>query len=190
MHNYEIYRFVKLADVFSLMNACFGFSAILFAAKGAFDTSFFFIVIAMIFDSLDGKVARRMGGGTNFGVDLDSIADTVSFGVAPAALLYYSSSLEPKIILFTALLFMCSAILRLTRWDIMRLFPKEHPQGKGIYTGLAAPVAAFIATSSIYIGNFFPECAATSDIAILIVYLGMSYFMLSAIEFKKPKWLF
>src|SRR5687767_2677733 len=77
---------VVIPSAFTLGNLFFGFWAIVQAFNGNFRQAGWFIVFAGILDSLDGRVARRMGTGSRFGAELDSLVDVISFGVAPALL--------------------------------------------------------------------------------------------------------
>ncbi|RLG21939.1 CDP-diacylglycerol--serine O-phosphatidyltransferase [Candidatus Micrarchaeota archaeon] len=186
MYSYKIYHFLKLADVFSIINACFGFSAIFFAFKGIFTYSFVLVILAIFFDSLDGKLARYMKQSSRFGVDLDSLSDVVSFAVAPAFFFYLFSSLHIFIRLIVAFVFLTAGILRLARFDIMKLFERDYPHKKGVYIGLAVPVAAFFASMSVFIIVYY--CSGfIANLLLAIVYLFLSYLMVSDIEFKKPR---
>ena len=80
---------VVIPSAFTLGNLFFGFWSIISAFNGNFRQAGWFILYAGILDSLDGRVARRMGAGSRFGAELDSLVDIVSFGVAPALLIYF-----------------------------------------------------------------------------------------------------
>ena len=81
-------KFIFVPSLFTILNMFSGFLAILNAMNGAFIQSAWFIIIAAIFDSLDGTMARLTKSATEFGVELDSLADVISFGVAPSVLVY------------------------------------------------------------------------------------------------------
>ena len=80
---------VVMPSAFTLGNLFFGFWAIVSAFNGNFRWAGWFIVFAGILDVLDGRVARLSGTGTRFGAELDSLVDVISFGVAPALLIYF-----------------------------------------------------------------------------------------------------
>ena len=80
---------VVMPSAFTLGNLFFGFWAIVSAFNGNFRWAGWFIVFAGILDMLDGRVARLSGTGTRFGAELDSLVDVISFGVAPALLIYF-----------------------------------------------------------------------------------------------------
>lgn len=79
---------VVVPSLFTLFNLFFGCWAMVLAARGEFYRAGWFIVFAGVLDLLDGRVARLSGTGTRFGAELDSLVDIVSFGVAPAFLMY------------------------------------------------------------------------------------------------------
>jgi len=79
---------IVVPSLFTLFNLFFGIWSMVLATRGEFYRAGWFIVFAGILDTLDGRVARISGTGTRFGAELDSLVDIVSFGVAPAFLMY------------------------------------------------------------------------------------------------------
>lgn len=130
-----------------LAMAC-GISAIQYAANSEWQRSIIMIVLASVFDGLDGRVARMLKGTSNFGAELDSLSDFVSFGVAPGFLMYrWSASpdvMEKEIGWVLALLFACSCAFRLARFNTM-LDRETPPHWKNYFTGLPAPGGAAVA---------------------------------------------
>jgi len=104
----SIFKYITISDLVSLMNLLFGILAIIF-------NNILFIFIATIFDILDGYVAKLTNTQTEFGKELDSLCDAVSFGFAPAYFLWYYFGL---VSLPFAILFAFSGILRLARYNI------------------------------------------------------------------------
>ena len=80
-----------LPNALTLINVCIGLSSIKFALDGKFELSIIAIIFAGIFDALDGRVARLLKGTSQVGKELDSLADVISFGVAPAFIMYFWS---------------------------------------------------------------------------------------------------
>ena len=78
-----------LPSVLTLVGVCLGISSIKFALDGNFTFAVLFLVVAAILDALDGRVARLIKGTSNFGKELDSLTDFVSFGIAPAFIIYF-----------------------------------------------------------------------------------------------------
>lgn len=105
-----------------------------------FRTAVFAIIIATIFDSLDGRMARMMKAESEFGSHFDSIADMVSFGVAPAVLVYASSlSKLGRVGWLAAFLYLACAAIRLARFNVLA---KEDNPSRKYFKGMPSPVAA------------------------------------------------
>ena len=114
--------------------------------------------MAAFFDLLDGRVARMLKGSTKFGAELDSLSDFVSFGVAPAILLYQWTMFDlPKFGWFFCLLMSIGMAMRLARFNTML---EEEPQPEywnHFFTGVPAPAAAAMAIMPIMISFEFPN---------------------------------
>ena len=80
---------VILPNIFTLIGVCIGLSSIKFAFDGRFEISILAIIIAAIIDGLDGRIARLIKGASKVGKELDSLTDVISFGVAPAFIMYF-----------------------------------------------------------------------------------------------------
>lgn len=110
------------------------------------------ILFAMVFDALDGKVARLTHATSDFGTQLDSLCDVISFGVAPAVIIKTLAEQQlflPRIGWATGILFMCCAALRLARFNVETAPEEEHHR---YFSGLPSPAAAgFIATLTILV---------------------------------------
>lgn len=129
---------VVIPSAFTLGNLFFGFWSIISAFNGNFKQAGWFIVYAGILDSLDGRVARRMGTGSRFGAELDSLVDIVSFGVAPALLIYFLEfSTAGRFGWIVCFLYVVAAALRLARFNVLS-HGKPTP---GWFTGLPSPAA-------------------------------------------------
>ena len=79
---------VILPNIFTLVGVCIGLSSIKFALDGRFEISILAIIIAAVIDGLDGRIARLIKGASKVGKELDSLTDVISFGVAPAFIMY------------------------------------------------------------------------------------------------------
>jgi CDP-diacylglycerol--serine O-phosphatidyltransferase len=146
-------RIAVLPALLTLGNGVCGFAAIAMAGKidGTAETEHFFflsgllIIAAMVFDSLDGYVARLSKTASKFGGELDSLCDAVSFGVAPAFLLLrMGPGWQPQPVLHQLLaclasLYMICAVLRLARFNVEMAL---DPAGKKLFRGLPSPGAA------------------------------------------------
>jgi CDP-diacylglycerol--serine O-phosphatidyltransferase len=129
---------VVIPSAFTIGNLFFGFWSIISAFNGNFRQAGWFIVYAGILDSLDGRVARRMGTGSRFGAELDSLVDIVSFGVAPALLIYFLEfSTAGRFGWVVCFLYVVAAALRLARFNVLS-HGKPTP---GWFTGMPSPAA-------------------------------------------------
>jgi CDP-diacylglycerol--serine O-phosphatidyltransferase len=128
---------IVVPSLFTLFNLFFGIWSMVLATRGEFYRAGWFIVFAGILDTLDGRVARLSGTGTRFGAELDSLVDIVSFGVAPAFLMYQIefASGGPAAWIFCYFYVMAVAI-RLARFNVTQAGrAKEH------FIGLPSPAA-------------------------------------------------
>lgn len=108
-----------MANGITLMNLSFGVMAIMFINRGHGRIGLLFIVLAALFDRFDGKVARKLNTASDFGKELDSLCDLVSFGIAPALLIYQTVLYQIPVggIFITVLFILCGAI-RLARFNV------------------------------------------------------------------------
>jgi len=129
---------VVIPSAFTLGNLFFGFWSIISAFNGNFRQAGWFILYAAILDSLDGRVARRMGTGSRFGAELDSLVDLVSFGVAPALLIYFLEfSTAGRFGWIVCFIFVVAAAFRLARFNVLA-HGKAHSRW---FRGLPSPAA-------------------------------------------------
>jgi CDP-diacylglycerol--serine O-phosphatidyltransferase len=128
---------IVVPSLFTLFNLFFGIWAMVLATRGEFYRAAWFIVFAGILDTLDGRVARISGTGTRFGAELDSLVDIVSFGVAPAFLMYQVefTSGGPAAWIFCYFYVMAAAI-RLARFNVT-----QAGRAKTYFIGLPSPAA-------------------------------------------------
>ncbi len=128
---------IVVPSLFTLFNLFFGIWAMVLATRGEFYRAGWFIVFAGILDTLDGRVARISGTGTRFGAELDSLVDIVSFGVAPAFLMYQVefTSGGPAAWIFCYFYVMAAAI-RLARFNVT-----QAGRPKTYFIGLPSPAA-------------------------------------------------
>src|SRR5580700_4118154 len=138
-------------NVLTLLALCAGMTAIRFAISGEFDAAVYAIIAAGIFDGLDGRMARLLKATSRFGAELDSLADFVSFGVAPAAVLYLWTMSQLHAIGWAIVLFfaVCCA-LRLARFNT-QLGAEPPPYAAGFFSGVPAPGGAGLAIMPMFI---------------------------------------
>ncbi len=116
---FKMSNLVKLADIFTLINIIFGLAAIFFAINKEYSYVVYSLFLAVISDYLDGKLARKLGQQNVFGKELDSLADTVSFGVAPA--IFGFSLIQTPLAIISFTIFLFCGVLRLARYNIMNI---------------------------------------------------------------------
>jgi len=172
-------------NLFTSMNMFCGFLSIINASQGRFIYSAWLIIIAAIFDSLDGIIARLTNSTSALGVELDSLSDVVSFGAAPAFLIYSTELFKLNVvgIIFSSLI-MIAGGFRLARFNVQLIgFDKTFFKGLPIPTS-AMTIATFIITFYIQ-GTGFSEVVADTIIPLIIV---LSYLMVSKIKYDSmPK---
>ena len=127
---------VMLPNGFTLANLFFGIWAIVVASRGDFGTAGMYIVLGGIADALDGRVARATRSGTRFGEELDSLVDAISFGLAPALIMYFAVLNREGGDWFFVFLFAACAVMRLARFNV-----EQAGRAKTHFHGLPSPAA-------------------------------------------------
>jgi len=132
---------IVVPSAFTLANLFFGFWSIVSAFNGNFAWAGWFIVFAAVLDMLDGRVARLSNAGTRFGAELDSLVDVISFGVAPALLMYFLEfTTAGRFGWVVCYLYVVSAALRLARYNVQA---HGEPPSQW-FTGMPSPAAGMI----------------------------------------------
>ena len=110
---------VLLPNIFTLVGVCIGLTSIKFAFDNKFEMAVIAIIVAGIIDGLDGRIARLIGGASKVGKELDSLTDVISFGVAPAFIMYFFIMKDlGRIGWLISLIYVVSVALRLARFNI------------------------------------------------------------------------
>ena len=142
-----------LPNALTTLGLCCGFTAVRFGLQEKWEISILFIGAAALFDTLDGRVARLMGGQTELGGQLDSLADAISFGVAPVMLMYlWSLNSAGGIGWVIATLFVVCAILRLARFNVSSVAPDAPDWASNYFSGVATPAAAGMVLFPLIVG--------------------------------------
>jgi archaetidylserine synthase len=169
----NVFRIIRLPDLLTLMNVVFGFLALLAAARtwGQNSSQFavLFILLAALADGMDGFLARRLGS-SPLGPSLDSLADLVSFGVAPAFLALQSLDLH-TLALSAGIFFMLCGTLRLARFNVSEKNDK-------FFEGLPIPVAGIALSACVLLNN--------STLTVMIM-LFLGLLMVSRFTYPKIK---
>jgi CDP-diacylglycerol--serine O-phosphatidyltransferase len=143
-----------LPNLITLLALCAGLTSIRLAIENKLDWALAAIVFAALLDGIDGRLARMLKGTSRFGAELDSLADFVNFGVAPALILYFWGLHELKSAgWIVALVFAICAGLRLARFNVMIDDPNKPVWAGNFFTGIPAPAGAITVLLPIYL-NF------------------------------------
>jgi CDP-diacylglycerol--serine O-phosphatidyltransferase len=176
-------------SLFTVSNMFCGFYSMSLAIRGDYEVASVLIGIAMILDTLDGRLARMMNTASDFGVQLDSLADVITFGVAPAWLCFqwaFSGYEGPHSIQragwIVCFLFLICAASRLARFNVQ----SSTPHDKRYFVGMPTPAAAGVVASAVYC---FPERIPGNSAAraALCVMALLAFLMISQIRYRTFK---
>jgi CDP-diacylglycerol--serine O-phosphatidyltransferase len=161
---------------------CSGLTGIRFAIAGDFEKSVLAIILAGLLDGIDGRAARLLNAQTRFGAELDSLADSISFGVAPALIVYlWTLHQIPSLGWIAALAFAICCVLRLARFN-SRLDMLEQPhKAAGFLTGVPAPLGAGLAFLPMYLWIATTRSEFANPIAVSIWMVVIAFLMISSI---------
>jgi CDP-diacylglycerol--serine O-phosphatidyltransferase len=167
-------------NVITLLALCAGLTAIRFAAEGTLDWAVYAIVFAAMLDGIDGRVARLLKGTSRFGAELDSLADFVNFGVAPAVIMYFWGLHEIKSAgWIAAMVFAIAAGLRLARFNVMADDPNRPTWAGNFFAGIPAPAGAITVLLPVYIQFLgVPSSAAMAGVSLAYT-LAIAFLMVS-----------
>jgi CDP-diacylglycerol--serine O-phosphatidyltransferase len=169
-----------LPSLFSITNIFFGFLSLIFCFHARFSLAAVWIIAAAVMDGLDGIIARATRAQSEFGTQLDSLADAFSFGAAPAILLYFwglQIAGTPGILF--SFLFLCGGVLRLARYNVLQ----QTQVDRGYYVGLTVPSASMFLSALVF---FHPNPLETTlGAAVLSLIVGaVSLCMVSRIKYR------
>ncbi len=175
-----------LPNLFTTGSLFAGFYGMVATMGGDYRSAAIWILVSSIFDGLDGKVARLTGTSSKFGVEYDSLADLVAFGVAPG-LLMYSWALKPfgRLGWLAAFLFVVCGALRLARFNV-----QVNTVESKRFVGLPIPAAASMVSSTVLFFHHFGWPSSYKKLAILILIYLLAFLMVSNIRyysFKDPE---
>lgn len=168
-------RFYPLPCMFTLASLFCGFYAIISAINSEFKTAAIAILVASIFDALDGRVARMTHSTSKFGAELDSLCDMVSFGVSPAVLAFLWA-LHPygRYGWLAAFLYVAMTSLRLARFNT-----QDSKSESKNFVGLPCPAAAAMISASVLFCYFLGIMGEVKHISLLLLVYILSYLMVS-----------
>ncbi len=176
---------VALPNGFTLANLFFGIFAVVSASRGEFDAAARYIVFGAIADTLDGRIARATNSGSKFGSELDSLVDAISFGTAPALIMYFLALNETRWDWIFCFFFTACAVMRLARFNVEQAGrPIKH------FVGLPSP-AAGLTLATYY---WFSQTSLYTETVIADlpwhqmlrwVMLGLGMLMISSVQYAK-----
>ncbi|MFC1886124.1 CDP-diacylglycerol--serine O-phosphatidyltransferase [Thermodesulfobacteriota bacterium] len=176
-----------LPNLFTSFNLFCGFYAVIASIDGKYVAAAAAILIAVVFDMLDGKIARATRTTSKFGLEYDSLADLISFGLAPGVMMYLWA-LKPmgRIGWLAAFLFLACGALRLARFNT-----QANSTSSDYFLGLPIPAGAGMNATTVLLYNKMGLEGAPHPILILMMIYILSFLMVSTIKynsFKKPEW--
>ncbi len=190
LRGFSINRLIP--NVLTLAALCSGLTAIRFGLQGQFRLAVIAVIVAAIFDALDGRVARRLGVTSRFGAELDSLSDFLCFGVAPALVLYLAALKDggPLGWVVTLMFPICSA-LRLARFNTALLADTPPPAWTGSYfTGVPAPAGALLALVPLVVSFEAEATWPRHPLVVGVVLIAVGGLMVSRVptfSFKKGR---
>jgi CDP-diacylglycerol---serine O-phosphatidyltransferase len=173
-----------LPSAMTVAAICLGLSAVKFANDQRNTEAMAMLAVAAILDALDGRVARLLKATSKMGEEIDSLADAVNFGVAPALIVYYALLPHARIGWIVVLLYAVCIVLRLARYNA-----SLHGDGPAyenqFFTGMPAPAGAIGAIGPLAAKMQFGDGWWTSELAVALWMVGVSLLVVSAIPMRK-----
>ena len=171
-----------LPSLMTLGNMYCGYACIVYAMRGEYETAAPFIGVAMVLDMLDGRIARMTGTTSEFGLQFDSLADVISFGIAPAILTFsWGLTALGRWGWAAGFVYLTAAAMRLARFNI-----QKGSVDKKYFVGMPSPAAATVPASTIfaYPAGFQHPVGAIPVLALVLV---PAFLMVSTIKFRSFK---
>ena len=177
-----------LPNMLTLIGVCIGLTSIRFALSGEFHLAIIAIVIAAVIDGLDGRIARLIRGTSKVGKELDSLTDMISFGVAPAFIMYFwKLNTLGRFGWLLCLIYVICVALRLARFNINS---NQEPSWRdNFFEGVPSPAGGILVLTPLIVSlsgfDYFP---INYDIVVPIFFIGISFLLISkfpSYSFKK-----
>lgn len=171
-----------IPNFITLLGLCAGLTAIRMAVEGRFDVAIGAIILAALLDGVDGRMARLLKANSQFGAELDSLADFVNFGVAPALTLYlWGLTSIPSLGWIAVVIFAVAAALRLARFNVAASQEAETRPAwqRGFFTGVPTPAGAILLLFPLYLeGLGIPKLSYAAPLLALYAF-GVAGLMIS-----------
>ncbi|RMF89325.1 MAG: CDP-diacylglycerol--serine O-phosphatidyltransferase [Nitrospinota bacterium] len=172
-----------LPSLMTTANIFCGFYGIIAAVSGRFYQASFAVLVAVVFDFFDGRIARWTNSTSDFGIEYDSLADLLSFGVAPGLLLYaWTLQSLGKVGWLATFFFIIGGALRLARFNV-----QAGEDGSFDFTGLPIPAAAGLIASLVILGREFIVLENLHPLVIVLLTCLLTVLMVSKIRYRSLK---
>ena len=173
-----------LPSAMTVAAICLGLSAVKMALDGRPTESMAFLAVAAILDALDGRIARILKATSRMGEEIDSLADAVNFGVAPAFIVYGTLLSHSRVGWIVVLLYSVCIVLRLARFNAMLDVDKPAYE-KEYFVGMPAPAGAIGAIGPLAAKMQFGDGWWTSEVAVVVWMIGVSLLVVSTLPMRK-----
>ena len=172
---------IILPNMFTLIGVCIGLSSIKFAFDGNFKFSIIAIIVAAIIDGLDGRIARLIKGTSRVGKELDSLTDVISFGVAPAFIMYiWSLNQIGRVGWLICLIYVMCVALRLARFNISS--ESESSWRDNFFEGIPSPAGGVLVLMPlVYSFSEFQIIKLNYDLFVPILFIIVSILLISKV---------
>lgn len=172
-----------IPNLFTLAAMFAGFYAIVAGMKGYYENAAIAIFVAVIMDGLDGRIARLMQAQSEFGAQLDSLSDMVSFGITPAMVMYtWSLAVLGKPGWLAAFIYAVCTALRLARYNT-----QAHKADKRYFQGLATPAAASFIASIIWVCSIYGITGESIALLMVVVVILLGLLKVSTMRYRSFK---
>lgn len=176
-----------LPNLFTGASIYLGILAVSYAFMGRFSLACWLVLLSLIFDGLDGRIARLTGTTSKFGVEFDSLADVVAFGVAPAMILFFYAGFHyGKFGVVVAGLYVVFGAIRLARFNVT-----TNQNEPNVFIGLPIPSAAVFVVSWLlfimYLEQSYPQFVERAVLFLMIASLGVALLMVSNVRYPSFK---
>ena len=177
-----------LPNMLTLIGVCIGLTSIRFALSGEFHLAIIAIVIAAVIDGLDGRIARLIRGTSKVGKELDSLTDMISFGVAPAFIMYFwKLNTFGRFGWLLCLIYVICVALRLARFNISS--NQESSWRDNFFEGIPSPAGGILVLTPLIVSlSGFDYFSINYDIVLPVFFIGISFLLISkfpSYSFKK-----
>ena len=174
---------ILLPNGFTLLNLFFGIFSIVEASRGSYSTAGTYIVLGGVADAIDGRVARATRSGSRFGAELDSLVDAISFGLAPAMLMFFAVFNQHGWEWIFCFFFTMCAVIRLARFNV-----EQAGRAKTHFNGLPSPMAGMtLATYYWFRESDLYQTQLLADlpwpVMLRFIMLGLAFLMISNVRY-------